>query len=217
MIPDPKSLGVQVGGAKEFKIINLPHPTHFPDGSSTLIITETFKTFRELLLRDDEAWEKVQGRNMRFSHPSHCSVISGQPGIGECVAPAYVSFVTWINAGKTVFLNDVLVYRLQAKMVTIFCDVGTQAYVFSDEGVRRVSLGNGVRIPELDNNPHSCALVNLGGRLLQPPDQFYPITRLGRLVVAASPNHHHLACFREYPPETYYMPTWNWDDLYYGR
>jgi len=121
------------------------------------------------------------------------------------VLPAYVLLSWDIYTGKTVFLNNVLVHRLQAKLVTIFCDVGTHAYVFSDKGVRRVSLGDGARIPELDDNPHSCALVNLGAQLLQPPNQFYPSGRLGRLVVAASPNPAHPAhviCFRERPALT---------------
>jgi len=126
--------------------------------------------------------------------------------------------VTWdICAGKTVFLDDVLVHRLQAKLVTIFCNVRGYAHVFSDKGVRRISLNDEDRIPELDDNPRSCALVNLGAQLLQPPEQFYPSHRLGRLVVAASPNLEHVSCFQERPALTYYMPTWDWDDLYCGR
>jgi hypothetical protein len=122
-----------------------------------------------------------------------------------------------IYAGKTVFLNDVLVHRLQAKMVTIFCNVGSYAHVFSDSGVRRVSLLGEDRIHELDRNPRSCALVNLGARLLQPPAQFYPYDRLGRLVIASPPNPVHVTCFKEHPALTYYMPTWDWDNLYCGR
>ena len=122
-----------------------------------------------------------------------------------------------ICAGKTVFLDDVLVHRLQAKLVTIFCNVRGYAHVFSDKGVRRISLNDEDRIPELDYNPRSCALVNLGAQLLQLPEQFYPSHRLGRLVVAASPNPEHVSCFQERPALTYYMPTWDWDDLYCGR
>ena len=126
--------------------------------------------------------------------------------------------MTWdIYAGKTVFLNDVLVYRLQAKMVTIFCHGQEDAYVFNDDGVRRICLSSERRIPELDNDPHSCALVNLGAMLPQPPDQFYPRDRLGRVVIAASPNPAHVTCFKEHPTLTYYMPTWDWSDLYCGR
>lgn len=134
-------------------------------------------------------------------------------------APLHMlSYVTYdIYAGKTVFLNDVLVHRLQAKMVTIFCNVGGYAHVFSDSGVRRVSLLDEDRIPELDRNPRSCALVNLGAELLHPPAQFYASNRRGRLVIAASPNPDHVVCFKERPTLTYYMPTWDWDDLYCGR
>jgi len=84
-IPDARSL--RTGKVKKFETINLPHPIRFPDGSSTLIITEIFKMFQEQLRRDDDAWEQVQGSNMPFADPSHSSVISGQPGIGECIAP----------------------------------------------------------------------------------------------------------------------------------
>jgi len=84
-IPDARSL--KTGNVKFFETINLPHPIRFPDGSSTLIITEIFKTFRERLRHDDDAWEQVQGSNMPFADPSHSTVVSGQPGIGECIAP----------------------------------------------------------------------------------------------------------------------------------
>jgi len=126
--------------------------------------------------------------------------------------------MTWdIYAGKTVFLNDLLVHRLQAKLVTIFCNTPKYAYLFSDNGVSKFSLADGARIPELDNNPRSCALVNVGSMLKLPPEQFFPSERLGRLVVAASPNPDHVTCFKERPAITYYMPTWDWDDLYCGR
>lgn len=84
-IPNAKSLRPEK--VKEFKTINLPYPIHFPDDSSTIIITEIFETFRELLRRDDDAWERVQRKSTRFADPRHCTVISGQPGIGEFVAP----------------------------------------------------------------------------------------------------------------------------------
>jgi len=87
MIPDARSL--KAGEVKVFMTINLPDPIQFPDGSSTIIITEIFKMFREQLLRDDAAWEQVRQvrkNNLPFTNPSHCSVVSGQPGIGECVA-----------------------------------------------------------------------------------------------------------------------------------
>lgn len=132
-----------------------------------------------------------------------------------CICLSYVTYD--IYAGKTVFLNDILVHRLQSEMVTIFCDAASYAHVFSSSGVRRVSLLSEDRIPELDTNPRSCALVNLGVELLLPPVQFYPSKRLGRLVVAASPNPVHVTCFKEHPAVTYYMPTWDWDNLYCGR
>lgn len=81
-IPDARSLKNK--NVRRFETINLPHPVRFPDGSTTLIVTEIFKTFREQLRRDDDAWEQVQASNKPFADLSHSSVISGQPGIGEC-------------------------------------------------------------------------------------------------------------------------------------
>jgi hypothetical protein len=115
------------------------------------------------------------------------------------------------------FLSYVLIRRLQRKMVTIYCDRPDSAHVFSDKGVRTVDLTFERRISELDTNSHCCALVNLGDALQQLPLQFYPSDRLGRVVVATSPNPKHLERFKEHASFKYYMPTWNWDDLYCGR
>ena len=91
------------------------------------------------------------------------------------------------------FLNYVLVRRLQKKMV--YCDRPGNAHVFSDDGVRAIDLTTEGRIPELDNNSLCCALVNLGDALPQPPLQFYPTLRLGRVVIATSPNPIHVQRF----------------------
>jgi hypothetical protein len=119
--------------------------------------------------------------------------------------------------GKTMFLEYVLVRRLQQKMVTIYCDQPGIAHVFGDDGVRAIDLTSEGRISELGNNSLCCALVNLGDALPHLPLQFYPARRLGRLVVATSPDPKHVECFKEHNCFTYYMPTWNWNDLYCGR
>ena len=55
------------------------------------------------------------------------------------------SYVTWnIYTGKMVFLNNVLVYRLQAKMVMIICHGQEDAYMFNDDGVRRICLSSSI-------------------------------------------------------------------------
>lgn len=53
--------------------------------------------------------------------------------------------MTWnIYTGKMVFLNNVLVYRLQAKMVMIICHGQEDAYMFNDDGVRRICLSSSI-------------------------------------------------------------------------
>jgi len=122
------------------------------------------------------------------------------------------------QTGKTVFLSYTLVRRLQEQLVTIYCDNEYYAYVFSNDGVRAVDLRKQTRIQELDTDDQSCALVNLGDRLTQPPDHFYPNIRRGRVVIATSPNEKHLSKFsRERKAGDYCMPTWTWNDLYCSR
>jgi hypothetical protein len=115
------------------------------------------------------------------------------------------------------FLDYVLVRRLQNKMETIYCDRPQIAYMFSKDGVKAIDLKATERIPELDETSLCSALVNLGDALEQPPLHFYPTLRLGRVVIATSPNPNHLGHFREHEPAIYYMPLWNWNDLYCGR
>jgi len=83
-------------------------------------------------------------------------------------------------------------------------------------GVRRLIL-DGSRISELDNNSESCALVNLGVNLELVPKVFAPHSRVGRVVVATSPNREHWSTFsHENPARTYCMPTWEWGPLYFA-
>lgn len=104
------------------------------------------------------------------------------------------------------------------KLVAVYCAKPDFAYIFSEDGVQKVFLADGSRIDELDENTHCCALVNLGYRLMQVPEQFYPSERLRRVVIATSSNEAHLSKFaKEHPGNTYYMPTWGWDDLYRCR
>ena len=103
-------------------------------------------------------------------------------------------------------------------MTTIYCDRGTRVHIFDHMGVRRLALSDESRIPELDNNLESCALVNLGDSLKEVPRVFYPHLRVGRVVVATSPNKEHWFSFsHEHPARMYYMPTWEWGPLYFAR
>lgn len=111
-----------------------------------------------------------------------------------------------------------LIRRLLLGKTTIYCDKPEHAHIFDGEGVRKMSLSDGFRFPELDTDIQSCALVNLGDRQMSVPDTFYPEFRVGRVVVATSPNIEHWRSFAHEPPaEVYCMPTWGWPDIYFGR
>jgi hypothetical protein len=115
------------------------------------------------------------------------------------------------------FLGYVLICRLQEKLVTIYCDRAEFAYVFSDDGVRSVQLMKSYTIHELHSDIGCCALVNLGHSMTEAPTQFHAPHRLARVLIAASPNEEHVKAYHEHTPGTYYMPTWNWNDLYCAR
>jgi hypothetical protein len=63
--------------------------------------------------------------------------------------------------GKTTNLSCILVWRLQQKKATVYCDNGTHAYVLTSTGVKRVSLWDRKRIQALDESIHCCALVDI--------------------------------------------------------
>ena len=103
-------------------------------------------------------------------------------------------------------------------MTTIYCDNGAHVHIFDHTGVRRLTLSNESRIPELDNNSECCALVNLGDKLKLVPEVFYPQLREGRVVVATSPSREHWSSFsHEHPARICCMPTWEWGPLYFAR
>ncbi len=117
--------------------------------------------------------------------------------------------------GKTVGLSCILVWRLQEKKQTVYCNSKTYAYVFTDTGVDRVPLKDEERIKALDKSIDCCALVDINPDLLAVPSQFRPFAgRRGRVVVATSPNPDHVTTFKQDDAKTYYTPTWKWVDLY---
>jgi hypothetical protein len=67
----------------EFTIISLPDGVKFPHGQSKLLITSIFETFWDLVSADDKDWQELVDAENPHSHPSHATVITGQPGIGE--------------------------------------------------------------------------------------------------------------------------------------
>ena len=120
--------------------------------------------------------------------------------------------------GKTTGLSYILVRRLQDKKPTIYCCEENFAYVFTDAGVQKVSC-QAKRIAALDGpTANCCALVNIHPGMREIPWPFYPSPfRLGRVVVAASPNPAHVMDFKESRAKTFTLPTWGWDDLYCAR
>jgi hypothetical protein len=127
-----------------------------------------------------------------------------------------------ITLGKSVSLSYFLVVRLKEKKPTVYCDNATYAHVFTHTGVEKVWLKDihiAPRIDVLDKSINSCGLVDLNPELTEVPSQFRlgpSVQRLGRVVVATSPNPNHVGAFK-FSAETYYMPTWGWSDLYCAR
>ncbi|KDQ06536.1 hypothetical protein BOTBODRAFT_181501 [Botryobasidium botryosum FD-172 SS1] len=178
-----------------YTAIRLDQPL-FPFGGSRLLVTHIYRTFLDLLEKQDKIWQNLKSPEP-FRSASHATIISGQPGIG-----------------KQVFLSYVLVSRLQRQLDTVYCDDPGYAHVFTKGGVEKVYLTPYTRIRELDTDSKCCALVNLGVDLERPPSQFKSQIRRGRLVVATPPNPEHTRFAKEHPAQTYWMPTWGWRDLY---
>lgn len=83
-IPNARTLDTTQGvQASVFEAIVLPDDTTFPDGSSAVLIRDTYKTFWDLLSHDEKDWERRHCIPAPFLLRSHATVISGQPGIGK--------------------------------------------------------------------------------------------------------------------------------------
>jgi hypothetical protein len=185
-----------------------------------MLITETYRSLYALLCEQDTLYTELP-KQERLISLNHSTIIAGQPGTGERLTAFGISVVLnkWNDIlGKTVGLSCILVWRLQEKKPTIYCNDDTRAYVFTSSGVQPVSLRDGKRIEVLDKSIHSCALVDVNPDLLKVPSQFQPsLDRRGRVVVATSPNLDHVTAFKQDHAMTYYTPTWKWADLYCAR
>ncbi|KDQ07956.1 hypothetical protein BOTBODRAFT_48516 [Botryobasidium botryosum FD-172 SS1] len=175
-----------------------PRNALFPFGGSRILVTNTYRTFLDFLEEQDEIWQNLEATEP-FCNVSHATVISGQPGIG-----------------KTVFLSYVLVCRLQRQLDTVYCGDPGYAHVFTTDGVKKVYLTPYTCVRELDAEPKCRALVNLGVHLQQLPCQFKPLIRRGRVVMTTSSNSEHTRSWKEHSAQTYWMPAWEWRDLYCG-
>ena len=219
MVPDIRTLSVEGVLPSKFTTVTLPNDIRFPSGEPRFLVTSVYEEFLGILTSDDQMWQAGQDMFHRFANTRHATIIKGQPGIGSYLELRYSSILvhTYI-IGKTVFLNYVLVRRLQAKLPTVYCDHESYVHIFTESGVTKVQLMSDSLISELMTNVHCCALVNIGPDVLQPPKQFNPKARKGRVVLATSPNQDHVRAFwKEWKCVSYCMPTWNWPELYFAR
>ncbi|KAF8807200.1 hypothetical protein BYT27DRAFT_6558586 [Phlegmacium glaucopus] len=200
-IPDPLSSELDGNSETlELEVIDLPEGSEkaFITEVPKLLVVPIYETFWDVLKGEDQCWQALQ--SPRFSHSCHATIVIGQPGVG-----------------KSVFLIYVLLRRLVNGMTTIYCDRGAYVHIFDRTGVRRLTLSDKSRIPELDNNLECCALVNLGDKLKLVPQVFYPQLRKGRVVVATSPSMEHWSTFsHEHPARLCCMPTWEWGPIYFA-
>lgn len=81
-IPDAGTLKPEKN-ASVSEIIELSDDAVFPNAASMLLIHNTYKTFWDLLSKEEEDWERRHRVAEPFSLPSHATVISGQPGTGK--------------------------------------------------------------------------------------------------------------------------------------
>ncbi len=221
-IPDPRTLET-AAEETNYEYLRLPNEdASFPCGLNQILITETYRSLYEKLCEEDEFYTKMS-KWERLKSLQHSTIITGQPGTGEHLTPFGISVALnkWYDIlGKTAGLSCVLVWRLQEKKPTVYCDNDSRAFVFTNTGLEQVSLlGNSnKRIEELDKSIDCCALVDISPRLSGVPLQFEPtIARQGRVVVATSPNPIHVTLFKQNHAKTYYTPTWKWADLYCAR
>jgi hypothetical protein len=92
-IPNPPSLEVEASS----ELLNLTVIVN-PEGKfrfrlSRLLIVDIFKTFWELLQHEDEEWQElVKSPELdRFACLHHATIVTGQPGIGQCQINIHIS------------------------------------------------------------------------------------------------------------------------------
>ena len=68
------------GGSEEVFGIDVPK----------LLVTPIYETFWDILRTEDRRWQPLL-HSSRFSHPCHATIVTGQPGIGQC-AIAYIFY-----------------------------------------------------------------------------------------------------------------------------
>ena len=219
-IPDQRTLKLP-SEETNYEYLKLPSDVDFfPCNLRRILITETYTSLYALLCEQDRLYTELP-IDERLISLNHSTIITGQPGTGERLTAFVISVALnkWDYVlGKTVGLSCVLVWRLQEKKSTVYCDDNTSAYVFTSTGVKEVSLSNRKRIEQLDKFTQCCALVDINTDLLEVPSQFRPSPdRQGRVVVATSPNPDHVTAFKQDHAMTYYTPTWKWTDLYCAR
>lgn len=193
-LPDGRTLK-PAGDETKYKYLTLPDDGVFPCDLSRVLITNTYRLLYSRLCEEEKVHSETP-RAERFIALSHSTIIMGQPGIG-----------------KTAGLSCILVWRLQQKKPTVYCNNKAYAFVFTDSGVQQVLLSREWRINFLDQSVDCCGLVDINPELLDVPSHFHPHIRLGRVVVATSPDYDSVKAFKSNVAKTFYLPTWKWADL----
>ncbi len=69
----------------ELAVIDLPEGSQkaFTTGVSKLLVIPIYETFWDLLEHEDQRWQALP-QSQKFSHPRHATIVTGQPGVGQC-------------------------------------------------------------------------------------------------------------------------------------
>jgi len=77
----------------ELAVIDLPEGSEkaFTTEVSRLLVVPIYETFWDILKYEDQLWQALPVKSPRFSHPCHATIVTGQPGVGQC-AIAYIFY-----------------------------------------------------------------------------------------------------------------------------
>ena len=93
-IRTPNSLSSELDGMLELAVIDLPEGSEkaLTTEVSKLLVVPIYKTFWDVLESEDRCWQALL-RPPRFSRPHHATIVTGQPGVGQCaIAHIFYNF-----------------------------------------------------------------------------------------------------------------------------
>jgi hypothetical protein len=167
-----------------------------PCGAGELLIREAYQEMYGILVKHQE----VRLKNLQAGDPSHddkICLILGQPGIGK----------TW-------FLSYVLVRRLLEGKPTIFQVNGDAVdfvdathYLIDENGVNQMES---FALTELRMDPEIWALADQ--KPVGPPRRV--INHNWLVVMTSAPlEENYRRLVKEFSPETFYLPAWDWEEI----